>query len=145
MTDIVHLDPAVRLHPTRTLVFALRRIAVGGLNDAHAATAMLGQFGLGYRRPLILLRAMMAEMARVATRTVKVAPSCCARLTADEGNLMRAIELADGEPRAAHMLLTETLGTADCLGVLTTAQAVAQSFLDLGKPLALFGDRAAPA
>lgn len=132
---------ALAVHPTRTLVFAMRRIALHGLNDAHAANAMLGQFGLGYRRPLILLRAMMLEIARAAARTITLAPYCCARLTADEANVMRALELAEHEAQAAHAMLAETLGTDDCLGAVTTAQALAQACLDLGKPLALFSAR----
>ena len=134
LSDHIALD----LHPTRTLVFAIRRMAVAGLNDAHAANAMLGQFGIGYRRPLILVRAMMAEIARVSARTVKVAPCCCARLTADESNILRAIELAPRAARAAHEMLSETLGTAECLGVMTTVQAVAEACRDLGRPIGLF-------
>jgi hypothetical protein len=35
----------------------------------------------------------------------------------------------------AHDALVETLAVRDCLGLLTSAQAVAASFADLGMPL----------
>ena len=45
---------------------------------------MLGAFGRSYRRPLVLMRAMMLELARASSRKILVAPCCCARMTADE-------------------------------------------------------------
>src|SRR5881628_304358 len=77
-----HAAPA---HPyRRLLLFAVRRMAAGGIADAHAAYALFTGFGLGYRRPLILLRALMAEVSRVSAAQLKVAPCCCARMTRDE-------------------------------------------------------------
>lgn len=101
---------------------------------------MLGHFGRNYRRPLILLRAMMAEIARGSQRTIAVAPCCCARMTRDEALLLRSVETADAATPSAHSLLTELMGTPDCLGALTTAQAVSQAFTDLGKPLGMFSE-----
>ena len=135
----------IAAHPThqngRLLVFAIRRMAVGGLHDAHATHAVLAHFGLGYRRPLILMRAMMAEIARASQQTIKIAPCCCLRMTGDEAALLQVIEQACGNPHGAHAMLQQLMGTDACLGVLTTAQAVAQAFHDLGRPLALFGTR----
>ena len=48
----------------RLFLFVMRRMATAGVNDAHAANAMLGAFGRSYRRPLVLMRAMMLELAR---------------------------------------------------------------------------------
>jgi hypothetical protein len=106
-----------------------------GLNDAHAANAMLGTFGQSYRRPLILLRAFMAETARVSKLKVSVAACCCGRMTRDEIMLIDTLILALSDPRAAHESLSTCLGTADCLGALTSAQALNQAFSDLGRLL----------
>lgn len=123
----------------RLLIFAMRRMAVGGLHDAHATHSIFAHFGLGYKRPLILIRAMMAEIARASHQTIKIAPCCCPRITTDEANLLQAIEYAEASPRISNATLARLMGTPDCLGVLTTAQAVAQAFHDLGRPLRLFG------
>ncbi|MGV3480677.1 MAG: DUF6628 family protein [Sphingobium sp.] len=122
----------------RILLFAVRRIAVHGLDDAHAAHAIFAHFGLGYRRPLVLIRAMMAEIARASVLTVMVAPCCCTRMTKHEAVLLSAIEAGLDDAPRANAMLGELMGTHDTLGVLTTAQAVAQSFFDLGKPLSLY-------
>jgi len=53
-----------------------------GLNDASAASAFIGLFGLSYRRPLVLVRALMAETARVSARTISLAPCCRGRMAA---------------------------------------------------------------
>jgi hypothetical protein len=119
----------------RLLLFALRRIAAGGLNDAHAANAMLGMFGLSFRRPLVLLRALMAEMSRVSNRKVLVAPCCCPRMTGAEGVLLAAVMSAVSDPHGAHEALGQLLGVENCLGALSSAQALGQAFEDLGRPL----------
>jgi hypothetical protein len=36
----------------RTMLVAIRRIAAGGLDDAHAANILIGALGMGYRRPM---------------------------------------------------------------------------------------------
>lgn len=122
----------------RILLFSIRRMAVHGLDDAHAAHAMLAHFGLGYRRPLILIRAMMSEIARASAQTVMVAPCCCMRMTPHEASLISAVEAGLEDASRANALLGALMGTPHTLGVLTTAQAVAQSFFDLGKPLSLY-------
>jgi len=117
------------------LLFAIRRMALDGLNDAHAANALLGLFGMSYRRPQVLLRAMMGEIARASTNTIHVSPCCCMRMTDAEARLMGLIARATTDPRGAHGDLSAMLGTQDCLGALTSAQAVGQAFADLGRPL----------
>lgn len=119
----------------RLLLYALRRMGAHGLNDAHALGALLGCFGRGYRRPLILLRAFMAETSRASRRTIRIAICCCGRMTRDEMLLLDAMMLSLNDPRAAHQSLTKCLGTADCIGTLTSAQALNQAFADLGRPL----------
>jgi hypothetical protein len=119
----------------RTLLFAMRRMAMGGLNDAHAAHALFSAFGGSHRRPLVLLRALMAELARSSRNRIMVAPCCCGRMTHGEAMLMGAIGIAAEDPRRAHSRLAMVLGTSDCLGALSSAQALGQTFEDLGRPL----------
>ncbi|WP_420137852.1 DUF6628 family protein [Sphingomonas sp.] len=119
----------------RLLLYAVRRMAVGGIADAHAAHAFFTGFGLGYRRPLVLLRALMAELARVAGSKLTVAPCCCQRMTSDEAALLDLIADSPANPDGVHLGLSGLLHVRTCLGVLVSAQAVATSFHDLGMPL----------
>ena len=132
-------DAPVGGRTARMLIFAIRRMATFGLNDAHAAHATLSHFGMSYRRPLILTRTMMAEIARSSKQTVMVAPCCCARITKDEATLISALACANSDAAHAHFLLSDLMGTPDCLGAVTTAQALSQACADLGKPLEMFG------
>ena len=133
----VALDHAVPACPYRRLaLFGVRRMAAGGLGDAHAAHAFFTGFGIGFRRPLTLLRAFMAEIARSSSVTLAVAPCCCARMTAAEHELIEALALATDDPGAAHVRLAALLQLPNCPGVAESACAVATSFADLGMPFA---------
>lgn len=139
--ETTHFDlprPIPGGYGNRLFLYVLRRMATAGVNDAHAANAMLGAFGRSYRRPLVLMRAMMLELARSATRKILVAPCCCARMTADEGLLMHAIGTALQDPHGAYDRVSTLLGSDDALGALTCLQAVAQAHGDLGRPLDLY-------
>ncbi len=122
----------------RLFLFVMRRMATAGVNDAHAANAMLGAFGRSYRRPLVLMRAMMLELARASTRRILVAPCCCARMTADEALAMQATGNALRDPHTAYEQVVALLGNGEALGALTCLQAVAQAHADLGRPLDLY-------
>ncbi|MCP1469798.1 hypothetical protein J3E64_001480 [Sphingobium sp. OAS761] len=122
----------------RLFLFAIRRMAAAGVSDAHAANAMLGAFGRGYRRPLVLIRAMMLELARASSRKILVAPCCCARMTVDEATIMQTAGIALANPKSAFEDISHLLGSPQALGALTCIQAVAQSFTDLGRPLDLY-------
>lgn len=122
----------------RLFLFVMRRMASAGVNDAHAANAMLGAFGRSYRRPLVLMRAMMLELARVSSRRILVAPCCCARMTADEAMMMQATAQALRNPDMAFDKMSHLLGNDHALGALTCLQAVAQAYTDLGRPLDLY-------
>lgn len=128
-----HAAPACPYN--RLLLFGIRRMAAGGINDAHAAHAFLTAFGLSYRRPLVLLRAFMAEVSRVSARRLMVAPFCCTRMSADERALLTAIGAANHRADQAHIGLCRLLHLRNCLGLTTSAEAVAQSFVDAGMPL----------
>ncbi|HWI87249.1 MAG TPA: DUF6628 family protein [Sphingomonas sp.] len=131
------LPNAAPLSPyRRLLLYALRRMAAGGITDAHAAHAIFTGFGLGYRRPLILLRTLMAEISRVSAIRLTVAPCCCPRMTHDETLLLDAIAGAGLHAATVHEALRGLLRVRTCLGVLASAQAVAAAFSDAGMPLA---------
>jgi hypothetical protein len=132
-TLLPHAAPASPYR--RLLLFAIRRMAAGGISDAHAAHAIFTGFGLGYRRPLVLLRALMAELSRVSTASLKVAPCCCPRMTRDEAMLLDLIAEAPTRPALVHQALVDLLHVHSCLGALSSAEAVANAFADLGMPL----------
>jgi len=132
-TLLPHAAPASPYR--RLLLFAIRRMAAGGIADAHAAHAIFTGFGLGYRRPLVLLRALMAELSRVSTAKLTVAPCCCPRMTRDEAMLLDLIAEAPFQPDQVHAAMTGLLHVRSCLGALTSAEAVAAAFTDLGMPL----------
>ncbi|MET0249299.1 MAG: DUF6628 family protein [Sphingobium sp.] len=139
--EMSHLDLARPIpggYGNRLFLYVMRRMAVAGVNDAHAANALLGAFGKSYRRPLILMRAMMLELVRASTRKILVAPCCCARMTADEGLVMQAVGDALRDPHGAFDQIGELIGNDDALGALTCLQAVAQAHRDLGRPLDLY-------
>lgn len=129
-----HLSPEIAT-PQRTLLFLVRRMAIGGLHDAHAAAASIALFGLAYRRPLVLARALMQELARISARVIAIAPPCCLRMTEDEAALICAVHDANADAPGAHAWLEQLTGTPRCLGALSSAQAVEQAFRDLGRPL----------
>ena len=119
----------------RLLLYAARRIAAAGLNDAAAAAALLGHFGASYRRPLVLLRALMLELARSARRPILIAPCCCGRTTPAESAMLQAIRDGDTDPHAAAGSLAAVLGHDACLGAVTTAASLGGAFADLDRPL----------
>lgn len=120
---------------SRLLLFAIRRVAAGGLHDAHVTNAFMASFGLAYRRPLILLRALMTELSRISECKIMVAPCCCPRMTAAEAFMLAAVRHGVEDPHGAHDILCGMLGVDNCLGALSSAQALSQAFADLGCPL----------
>lgn len=123
-------DPAARL-----LLFGMRQMGAYGLNDGCAAHAFVTAFGKDFRRPLVLLRALMADMSAISEGPIAIAPWCCPRMTGAEATLLTVLSRARTNPRAARMLLCDLLGVRDANGVFATARAVANSFADLGLPL----------
>ena len=120
---------------TRLALFAIRRIGAHGLSDAHAAHAMVNGFGEGFRRPLVLMRAMMADIATSGTGTVAIAPCCCARMTTAESALLTILARAETMPETARLLLADLLGVRRVDGVLATATLLAAAFADAGRPI----------
>jgi hypothetical protein len=137
-TPLVADRPVPECSSNRLFLFAMRRMAMAGVNDAHAANAMLSMFGKSYRRPLVLMRAMMLEMARASDRKILVAPCCCGRMTRDEAMLIQAVSEGLDDPQAAYGRISTLLASGAALGALTCAQAVGQAFADLGRPMEFY-------
>ena len=121
----------------RLALFAIRRIGAHGLADAHAAYAMLNGFGEGFRRPLVLMRALMADLATTANGPIAIAPCCCMRMTAAEGAVLTVLARAETTPEAARLLLADLLGIRRIDGVLASATALAAAFADAGRPITI--------
>lgn len=129
--------PAPQTPVERLLVYAMRRIAANGLQDAHAANAMLGSFGLSYRRPLVLMRAYLAEIARSSTRQITIAPCCCPRMTHDEARLLAVLAVANANASCARHHLSALTGGGAALPALSAAMALNDALADLGQPLSV--------
>jgi len=121
----------------RLALFAIRRIGAHGLADAHAAHAMLNGFGEGFRRPLVLMRAMMADFAATANGPISIAPCCCMRMTAAESAVLTVLARAETAPETARLLLADLLGIRRIDGVLASATALAAAFADAGRPISV--------
>ncbi len=93
----------------RIVLICIRRMAAHGLRDAHAAWLALDTFGVNFRRPLVLLRAFMLELANASLRSIRIAPCCAMRMTEDEAWIMEVIRAAgDDLPTAEQALITLT-------------------------------------
>lgn len=123
-------DPAARL-----LLLAFRRMGAHGLDDARAAHAFLSAFGEGFRRPLTLMRAFMADCAATAAAPIAIAPCCCRRATPAELAVVTALARAETRPDSARLLLGDLLGVRRPDGVLASAAALAAAFADAGLPV----------
>ena len=119
----------------RLLLYTIRRMAVGGLHDAHASNALLGTFGLHHKRVQMFVRAFMAELARSSSRSITVAPCCCRRMTAHEDALIRIVKSAAIDPQMMHAELSALLGNADARAPLAAAIGLSDVLTDLGRPL----------
>ncbi len=75
----------------QTVLVLLRRMAVHGLHDANATVLAIDRFGTGFRKPLVLLRCFLLELARASRRNIAIAPCCAPRMTRDEGLMIEAI------------------------------------------------------
>lgn len=117
----------------RIALFAMRRIGAHGLADARAAHSLFTAFGEGFRRPLVLLRSLMADLATASASVISIAPCCCARMTHAEAALTTILTRAEVAPETARLLLADLLGVRRVDGVLASAAAVAVAFTDRGR------------
>jgi hypothetical protein len=119
----------------RIVLFVLRRMGAHGLGDAHAAQALLNVFGESFRRPLLLLRTFMADVAAASLCPISIAPNCCVRMTVAESAILTILARCEAAPETAQFLLADLLGTRRVNGVLASATAVASAFADAGRPI----------
>jgi len=119
----------------RLALFAARRMGAHGLADARAAHALFTGFGPEFRRPLMLLRALMADLAASANASIAIAPCCWGRMTASEAALVAVLARAETQPGSARLLLADLLDERRVDGVLASAAAVAAAFADAGRPI----------
>jgi len=134
MTILPHSLPGCA--NARIVLFAMRRMGANGLADARAAHVMFTAFGQGFRRPLVLMRALMAELASSAAGTIAIAPCCCARMTPAEAALISIVARIESAPDTARLLTADLLGVRRVENVLMAAGAVATAFADEGRPVA---------
>lgn len=119
----------------RLLLFGVRQMGMHGLNGACAANAFVTAFGKGFQRPLVLLRALMAEMAQSSAGPIAIAPWCCPRMTGSEAALLAVLGRVRENPEVAGLLLQDLLGVREAYGTLATAHALSNAFADMGLPL----------
>ncbi len=119
----------------RLALFAIRRMGAHGLADARASYALFTTFGEGFRRPLMLTRTMMADIAAHSSMPVSIAPCCCGRMTASEHALLTILARVEVAPDQARWLMQDLLGHRNVDGVLASAAALAAAFADEGRPV----------
>lgn len=107
----------------RIVLIALRRMAAHGIRDASAAWLMLDRFGARFRRPLVLLRAFMVELAQSSQRAIKIAPCCAMRMTEDEGLILSVLRQARSDLPGAEQALAK-LAATPCVCEPLSAAAV---------------------
>ena len=142
MTETATLEALIPHHVpsetvARTILVAIRRLAIGGLDDAHATNILMGDFGMDYRRPLMFLRILLNEVSQISTHQIQIAPCCCARMTDGEALFLSIIDNARNHPDRARKALARLAGTLNCLAALSVAQALGDALDDIGHPLCL--------
>ena len=137
-TTIAALPHALPVCPNaRIALFALRRMGAHGLHDARASHTLFTAFGEGFRRPLILMRSLMADLASSAADTIAIAPCCCTRMTSAERALLTMLARVETAPDTARLLMSDLLGIRRVEAVLASIAAVSAAFADDGRPICL--------
>ncbi|WP_448657560.1 DUF6628 family protein [Sphingomonas sp. CJ99] len=123
-------------HPARRLLMlGIRRTGQFGLDDAMTASLFMSAFGAGYRRPLVLMRSLMAELSQAASGSIRIAAPQCCRMTVDEAMLSDAVACAATHPSRAAMLLADLTARRNADGPAATAALLARAFAEGGQPL----------
>jgi hypothetical protein len=117
------------------LLYGIRRTGAQGLHDAATAHAFMTAFGSHFRRPLLLLRALMAEVSKTSASPIQIAPCCCPRMTGGEAALLEVIGSVETQPERADLLLRDLLGVRHAGGTAATAHLLALAFREGGRPL----------
>ena len=125
-------DPVQRL-----VLRCLRRMAAHGIRDAQAGLWLIEQFGPGFRRPLVLLRAFVVELAQASDRIISIAPCCAMAMTLDEARMMEALSAAGLHEQTAAAELRRLTARPDISAPLSIAAALNTCLAELGRPLKL--------
>lgn len=118
----------------RIVLFAVRRMATHGVRDAYAANMLFSNFGINFRRPLVLLRTFMIELSQSSSRTITIAPCCALRMTADEGRIVAILTKAGDNRVAAANHLRELTGHHGISSPLSVAETFNNAMADMGQP-----------
>ena len=121
----------------RLTLIALRRMAAHGIHDAQAALILFNHFGINFRKPLVLLRAFIAELSQCSARNITIAPCCAMRMTTDEGRMVGVLATAATNPRIAARHLRLLANSSAISAPLSTAAAFSEALADLGQPLVI--------
>lgn len=121
----------------RLALRCLRRMAAQGPRDAQAALLAIEYFGIHFRRPLVLLRAFVTELAQSSERRITLAPCCAMRMTRDEGRIVGVLATAAAYPDCARYHLQQLTGSERIASPMSLAVAFSQTLTGLGHPLAL--------
>ena len=121
----------------RFVLFAVRRMAVYGIRDAHAAARFVGLFGLRFRKPLVLMRAFIVELAQASTGTITIAPCCAPRMTRDEALIVGILATAASNPDNASKHLMTLTASPHAPSALATAAAFNDAAAELGRPIVI--------
>lgn len=89
----------------RTILFAMRRMAIHGIRDASAAWLMLDLFSARFIEPLVMLRAFMFKLSRAARHPLRIAACCAPFMTEDEALILTVLRQASREPEMAEQAL----------------------------------------
>lgn len=127
--------PAPEDRMQRLVLFAVRRMAAHGVRDAYAANLLFSNFGINFRRPLVLLRAFMIELSQASKRTITIAPCCALRMTEDEGRIIGVLASVTHNRTVAAGSLCELTGDNAISSPLSVAAAFNSALADLGRPL----------
>jgi hypothetical protein len=112
-------------------------MAIHGLHDAYVTMLMLEHFGLHFRKPLVLMRALLMEVSQTTRQPIQIAPCCAPRMTPAENSLLRAMACAAQDPAQAGEHLRELTDAPAIEGLLATTRVLASAFVDPGRVLSL--------
>jgi hypothetical protein len=125
---------------TRAVLVAMRRMAALGLFEAGASMMMMQQFGLHFRKVLVLLRAYVMQASQGADHAIRIAPCCAPRMTQDEAALLGVITLALQDPARASAYAQSLSQPHAAASLLATAQVLAGAIADSGRRLVQVGE-----
>ena len=112
-------------------LIVMRKMVRHGLHDSSVVMLAMAQFGPDFRKPLVLMRALVVELAEASQRRIAIAPCCALGMTRDEGLLL---DLVQGAGLAPYAALTDDAGdtaplaTAEALGAELEALALARGW-----------------